>query len=116
MLRVLFKRNPQNRLGHGVNGIENIKAHSFFKTIDWDRLMKREVPPPFKPACPRADDAFYFDTEFTSRTPKGVAQWCVIIKDIPLIVPWIVNFHWWWCEPHTGNLNTNFVQKLFPYI
>ena len=71
LLRVLFKRNPQNRLGHGVNGIENIKAHSFFKTIDWDRLMKREVQPPFKPACPRADDAFYFDTEFTSRTPKG---------------------------------------------
>lgn len=72
LLRVLFKRNPQNRLGHGPNGIENIKAHPFFKTIDWPRLMKREVPPPFKPACPRADDAFYFDTEFTSRTPKGI--------------------------------------------
>ncbi len=27
--------------------------------------------PPFKPACGRADDAFYFDTEFTSRTPRG---------------------------------------------
>lgn len=74
LLRVLFKRNPQNRLGHGVNGIENIKVHPFFKSIDWDRLMKREVPPPFKPACPRADDAFYFDTEFTSRTPKGVCM------------------------------------------
>ena len=84
LLRVLFKRNPQNRLGHGVNGIENIKAHSFFKTIDWDRLMKREVQPPFKPACPRADDAFYFDTEFTSRTPKGSCVLCV-----SLCVPWI---------------------------
>jgi len=36
LLRVLFKRNPQNRLGHGEKGIENIKAHVFFKTIDWE--------------------------------------------------------------------------------
>lgn len=70
LLRVLFKRNPQNRLGNGTNGIENIKAHTFFKTIDWKKLWDREMPPPFKPACARADDAFYFDTEFTSRTPK----------------------------------------------
>ena len=27
LLRVLFKRNPQNRLGHGPQGIDNIKAH-----------------------------------------------------------------------------------------
>ena len=35
LLRALFKRNPQNRLGHGPNGIEAIKAHSFFAKIDW---------------------------------------------------------------------------------
>ena len=35
LLRVLFKRNPSNRLGHGSNGIENIKAHAYFKSIDW---------------------------------------------------------------------------------
>ncbi|XP_064404660.1 ribosomal protein S6 kinase alpha-3-like isoform X2 [Halichondria panicea] len=70
LLRVLFKRNPQNRLGHGPNGIENIKAHLYFKSINWDRLYQRKVVPPFKPACGRADDAFYFDTEFTSRTPR----------------------------------------------
>ena len=36
LLRVLFKRNPLNRLGYGPNGIENIKAHPFFKSINWD--------------------------------------------------------------------------------
>ena len=36
LLRVLFKRNPQNRLGHGADGIKNIKANVFFKTIDWN--------------------------------------------------------------------------------
>jgi len=33
--------------------------------------MKREMNPPFKPAVIQTDDAFYFDPEFTSKTPKG---------------------------------------------
>ncbi|XP_062510728.1 ribosomal protein S6 kinase 2 beta-like isoform X2 [Corticium candelabrum] len=69
LLRALFKRNPQNRMGHGPNGIENIKQHVFFSSIDWDRLFRREVKPPFKPAVSR-DDTFYFDREFTQRTPR----------------------------------------------
>uniref|UniRef100_A0A8B9TF35 non-specific serine/threonine protein kinase n=1 Tax=Anas platyrhynchos TaxID=8839 RepID=A0A8B9TF35_ANAPL len=53
LLRALFKRNPANRLGK-----------TFFK------LYRREIKPPFKPAVGQPDDTFYFDTEFTSRTPK----------------------------------------------
>uniref|UniRef100_A0A8C3S7C3 non-specific serine/threonine protein kinase n=1 Tax=Chelydra serpentina TaxID=8475 RepID=A0A8C3S7C3_CHESE len=34
------------------------------------KLYRREIKPPFKPAVARPDDTFYFDTEFTSRTPK----------------------------------------------
>merc|ERR1719282_1944801 len=34
LLRALFKRNPANRLGGGSNGIEDIKAHTFFSSID----------------------------------------------------------------------------------
>lgn len=70
LLRALFKRNPANRLGAGPDGVEEIKAHSFFATIDWDKLLKKEIQPPFKPAVSRADDAFYFDKEFTSKTPR----------------------------------------------
>ena len=36
LLRAMFKRNPQNRLGHGPNGLENIKQHVFFAPVDWD--------------------------------------------------------------------------------
>ncbi|XP_071954782.1 ribosomal protein S6 kinase alpha-3-like [Antedon mediterranea] len=70
LLRQLFKRNPSNRLGAGADGVEDIKNHQFFASINWPKLLKREQPPPFKPAVTRADDAFYFDQEFTSRTPK----------------------------------------------
>ncbi|XP_051502937.1 ribosomal protein S6 kinase alpha-1 isoform X1 [Myxocyprinus asiaticus] len=70
LLRALFKRNPTNRLGSGSDGAEEIKRHSFFMTIDWNKLFRREIKPPFKPAVARPDDTFYFDSEFTSRTPK----------------------------------------------
>ncbi|KAK6636791.1 Ribosomal protein S6 kinase 2 alpha [Polyplax serrata] len=70
LLRVLFKRNPLNRLGAGPEGVKEIKNHSFFATIDWEKLFNREIQPPFKPAVSRADDAFYFDSEFTSKTPR----------------------------------------------
>uniref|UniRef100_A0A1A9UUT2 non-specific serine/threonine protein kinase n=1 Tax=Glossina austeni TaxID=7395 RepID=A0A1A9UUT2_GLOAU len=69
LLRALFKRNPQNRLGAGPNGILDIKAHCFFATIDWTRLEKKDVRPPFIPAVSR-DDAFYFDVEYTSKSPR----------------------------------------------
>lgn len=70
LLRALFKRNPANRLGSGEIGVEELKRHSFFSNINWDKLFGRKITPPFKPAVSRVDDAFYFDTEFTSKTPK----------------------------------------------
>ncbi|XP_068152342.1 ribosomal protein S6 kinase 2 beta [Drosophila tropicalis] len=69
LLRALFKRNPQNRLGAGSQGILDIKAHCFFGTIDWVRLERKQVRPPFIPAVSR-DDAFYFDVEYTSKSPR----------------------------------------------
>ena len=35
------------------------------------KLFRKEMKPPFRPAVARPDDTFYFDSEFTSRTPKG---------------------------------------------
>lgn len=59
---------PNNRLGAGPNGIEDIKRHEFFATIDWTKLTRKGVRPPFIPAVSR-DDAYYFDPEYTNKSP-----------------------------------------------
>ena len=56
LLRCLFKRNPNNRLGAAPGGIEPIKSHEFFASIDWPKLVARQQNPPFQPVCQRGDD------------------------------------------------------------
>ncbi|XP_071486841.1 protein kinase C delta type-like isoform X1 [Diadema antillarum] len=57
----LLERNPDIRLGVK----SQIRAHPFFRSIDFDRLEKREIPPPFKPKIKGDGDAGNFDPEFT---------------------------------------------------
>ena len=50
LLRCLFKRNPANRLGSGPTGGQEIKNHRFFASIDFNKLLLKQVPPPYKPS------------------------------------------------------------------
>ncbi|TMW65952.1 hypothetical protein Poli38472_003717 [Pythium oligandrum] len=52
----LLNRDPARRLGGGANGGRDIMAHPFFEPIDWDKLMKKEIEPPFKPEVSSVDD------------------------------------------------------------
>lgn len=62
LLRCLFKRNPQNRLGSGPRGGKDIMDHVFFALIDFGKLFTRQVTPPFIPAIHR-ESAFRFDDQ-----------------------------------------------------
>ena len=43
-------KHPGHRLGcNPKTGAEDIKGHLFFKSIEWDKLERRELKPPFKP-------------------------------------------------------------------
>ena len=42
LLRQLFKRNPQNRLGAGPDGEEKLKKHEFFNGIDYNALLRNQ--------------------------------------------------------------------------
>jgi len=45
----LLNRDPKLRMGCGEFGVQEIKDHSMFKTIDWERLILEETTPPFEP-------------------------------------------------------------------
>ncbi|KAL5009628.1 hypothetical protein ScPMuIL_011933 [Solemya velum] len=115
LLRALFKRNPLNRLGTGANGIDEMKKHSFFSKIDWDRLFRREINPPFKPAVVQTDDVFYFDTEFTSKTPKdspGIPPSATaheLFRGFSFVAPALLEPH---KEPHNPVLKKTNLVKL----
>lgn len=49
-------KNPARRLGCTSDGENQIRAHGFFKDMDWDALEQRKVKPPFRP---RVVSAFY---------------------------------------------------------
>ncbi|XP_066553705.1 protein kinase C, delta b isoform X2 [Amia ocellicauda] len=66
LLEKLFERESTRRLG--VTG--NIRVHSFFKTINWTALERREVDPPFKPKVKSPSDCSNFDREFLSEKPR----------------------------------------------
>lgn len=62
----LMRREPKKRLGYHSKDMDTIKAHRFFKGIDWDALEKRQVTPPIIPRITKAELAENFGDEFTS--------------------------------------------------
>lgn len=45
----LLEKEANKRLGSCENGAQEVMGHSFFNGLDWDRLERRELVPPFKP-------------------------------------------------------------------
>ncbi|XP_017785279.1 PREDICTED: protein kinase C isoform X1 [Nicrophorus vespilloides] len=71
ILKGFMTKNPSKRLGcvvaHGTE--QAIRAHPFFREMDWNALEQRKVRPPFKPKIKSKKDALNFDAEFTKEEP-----------------------------------------------
>jgi hypothetical protein len=44
-----LRKNVEKRLGSSEKDAEEVKKQAFFRTIDWDGLLKKRVKPPFVP-------------------------------------------------------------------
>ncbi|XP_061083653.1 protein kinase C epsilon type isoform X1 [Conger conger] len=84
ILKAFMTKSPNKRLGCVVaqGGEEAIKAHPFFKEIDWVLLEARRVKPPFKPRIKTKRDVNNFDQDFTREEPVLTPVEDAIIKQI----------------------------------
>ncbi|XP_019897432.1 serine/threonine-protein kinase Sgk3 isoform X3 [Esox lucius] len=72
LLLALLEKDGTRRLG-SRDDFNEIKAHTFFTTINWDDLEQRKVQPPFTPNVNTPYDITNFDPEFTEETvPNSV--------------------------------------------
>ena len=76
ILKLLVK-DPRLRLGGGPADADEVKRHDFFSSINWDDLLKRNIPAPFVPKINSNTDVSNFSEEFTSMPPV----------DSPSVVP-----------------------------
>ena len=62
LIKKLCQTNVEERLGKNVKEIKN---HKFFEDIDWVKLEKKQITPPFKPKIRYQGDVRNFDKMFT---------------------------------------------------
>lgn len=70
VLNGLLERNISLRLGYAWGTRPHIRKHPFFSPIDWNKLEKREIKPPFKPEVKASNAVNNFDPDFTMEEPK----------------------------------------------
>ncbi|KAL8763746.1 MAG: hypothetical protein Q9184_000538 [Pyrenodesmia sp. 2 TL-2023] len=66
LLTRLLRKKPKERLGARMpKDLQLIKCHRFFRKIEWNKLEKRQLEPPFKPIVTNPELAENFSSEFT---------------------------------------------------
>ena len=59
----MLTKDKTQRLGR-VNGVKDIISHPWFASIDVEKLLKKELPVPYKPVLKALDDTSNFDEKF----------------------------------------------------
>lgn len=71
LLSGLFMKDPDQRLGHGVDGAKKIKTHSWFVGVNWDALLNKKIKAPFIPVLGNNNGLSNFDPEFTESSVES---------------------------------------------
>ena len=83
LLSQLLNKNPKKRLGSSKLDAEEIKAHRFFKGVDWNSFLAKKVdPPPFNPIARIKKKislfSVYGSLEDTNDKPLKIDNWSVL--------------------------------------
>ena len=65
----LLIKNPNERIGCRAGGVDEIKNHPWFAEIDWEKLLYKQIPPPYVPNVSEADDVSKIDPDFLKEAP-----------------------------------------------
>ncbi|KAK9457939.1 kinase-like domain-containing protein [Dipodascopsis uninucleata] len=87
----LLNRNPKHRLG-AIDDARELRVHPFFNDIDWNLLVQKKVPPPFKPHITSDTDTSNFDPEFTNVSTSALMGNRYLIASTPLSPTMQANF------------------------
>ncbi len=69
IIKHLLDSDLTKRYGNLKNGVKDITGHRFFKSIEWDKLLKKEIPPPYIPKVKSNNDISNFSSYPDSDTP-----------------------------------------------
>lgn len=64
----MIQPDEKSRLGSKF-GAQEVKEHVFFRAVDWAKVDRLELTPPFKPKVKSAQDVANFDKTFVDQTP-----------------------------------------------
>ncbi|KAK9462019.1 kinase-like domain-containing protein [Lipomyces oligophaga] len=87
----LLNRNPKHRLG-AIEDAKELKRHPFFADIEWELLVQKKVPPPFKPHLVSETDTSNFDPEFTTASTSALQSSRFMTGSTPLSPTLQANF------------------------
>jgi serine/threonine protein kinase len=69
IIKHLLDSDLTKRYGNLKNGVKDITEHRFFKGVEWDKLLKKEIEPPYVPKVKSNDDISNFSQYPDSDTP-----------------------------------------------
>uniref|UniRef100_A0A182Y355 non-specific serine/threonine protein kinase n=1 Tax=Anopheles stephensi TaxID=30069 RepID=A0A182Y355_ANOST len=64
-IRKLLVKDPKRRLGSGKSDASELKSHPFLRSINWSRLVRKQIQAPFPPVAENDRDTRNFSSEFT---------------------------------------------------
>eukprot|EP00102_Acyrthosiphon_pisum_P019348 XP_016656558.1 PREDICTED: protein kinase 3-like isoform X2 [Acyrthosiphon pisum] len=72
ILVALLDKDAAKRLGslEANHSAEDVIRHPFFSSMDWCKLERRELEPPYMPRVYHPLDTHYFDKHFTKEKPR----------------------------------------------